>query len=92
MRGQRGSRGSGAAAQDAAGDGERSKVPYQPDGRWLRFRRAPRAAAAAAAAAGDGDRQFSSLSPSMVRTFTFHVYQDNGRPNMLTNQHIVFDF
>ena len=88
MRGQRGSRGSGAAAQDAAGDGERSKVPYQPDGRWLRFRRAPRAAAAA----GDGDRQFSSLSPSMVRTFTFHVYQDNGRPNMLTNQHTVFDF
>ncbi|KAG2623733.1 hypothetical protein PVAP13_3KG078227 [Panicum virgatum] len=35
------------------------------------------AAAAAAAAGGGGGNQFSSLSPSMVRTFTFfHVYKD----------------
>jgi hypothetical protein len=44
----RGQRGSGAAAEDVAGDGERSKVPYQADGRRLQFRRAPHAAAAAA--------------------------------------------
>ena len=35
------------------------------------------AVATAAAAGGGGGNQFSSLSPSMIRTFTFfHVYKD----------------